>query len=189
MTNQIIIKNLCYSTDSKILYEDLNYEFTEGTYNLIGDNGVGKTTLLNLIVSKTNKYEGSINRVGSISYISQEEYLFENISVRENICVLSKDFKKTTHILEQVVDFSLDKKISKLSGGEKQIIKLIIGLFEKSDIYLIDEPFNNLDKDKVKLISAIISSLSGVIIIVDHQDKIKGKRLYLKQRKLMNEII
>ncbi|WOO91905.1 ABC transporter ATP-binding protein [Mollicutes bacterium LVI A0078] len=68
-----------------------------------------------------------------------------------------------------------------LSGGQKQLVYLLISLSTNYELYLIDEPFNNLDKDRVEYIKALIMSKNNVLII-DHLNLFDFKPVYIEKR-------
>lgn len=178
--------NLKYSIEDRILYDELSYKFEDKLYVIKGRNGSGKTTLLNNIMNFKKGYSGKIKKDKTI-YISQENYLFNNISVCDNINLLSDNPNKSLHLLKKLSNIDNRKKIKTLSGGEKQLVKLVIGLYCYGDNYIIDEPLNDLDKGNAQVIKLLIENLQGCVIVVDHQNKIKGQKVNLKKRKLLND--
>lgn len=155
------IKNLNKSYGSNLVLKDINLNIEKDKiYGLLGRNGVGKTTLLNLISNQI------IRNSGEIIYAGEE--IFENPVAIENICLVKifpeaikerkvKDLLEMAKIMyknwdeeyknQLVKEFNLDtkKKLHKLSTGNKTIVGLIIGLAARAEISMFDEPTLGLD--------------------------------------------
>ncbi len=175
----IQISKLYYENESKILFENVNKLITEGQYTLVGNNGIGKTCLLNLITKNLTPQRGNTHINGSYIYINQDPLLLENLSVKRNIIFFNQT--NSQEIINKLKDLNINKKVKHLSGGQKQLVYLLICLYSNYDIYLIDEPFNNLDKNKVHLIYELINTKHNVIV-VDHLKKFKFSQLVIKGR-------
>lgn len=139
------------SSPSKVLLlKDVEFK-AEGIIKISGKNGIGKTTLLNKLFERY--YYVS-------SYCTQEIMLLDNLSIKDNIKLLNPKFEQS--------EFEQKLKISSLSGGQKKILHLKISLNKQSDIYIIDEPFNYLSKNRREEVIEIIKNLNGVVIFTDH---------------------
>ncbi|PID29090.1 MAG: ABC transporter [Candidatus Cloacimonadota bacterium] len=140
-----------------------------------GPSGSGKTTILNCI-GDLLEYEGSILGIDKpISFMFQENLLFEWFTARENILFVGKedDIEKleiVSGILE--IDNILDKRISQLSGGEKDRVSLARALYFNARSILLDEPFKSLDsKLKSRIIPKIkkfTENMGAKVIIISH---------------------
>lgn len=143
-----------------------------------GKNGSGKSTLFKIIIGLINRYEGSVElSTDKIKYMPQEKYLF-NGTVLENITLFDDNIKPSDiysiNNLKEIFDFKydLDHYISyennNLSGGEARKICLIRTLYKEADLYLLDEPMNDLDLNiRVKLLK-YLEELNSTIIVIDH---------------------
>ena len=173
----------------KIIYKNFTYEFNNtGIYILKGKSGIGKTTLLNIISGLQKIDSGSIeypsnvrNIYKDISYIYQDNNLFENLSLIDNIKLVLDikkelyDESKTIDILKQLDIINLkDYPVSQLSGGEKQRVNIAIALILKSKIILVDEGLANLDDFNKDNILNILKNLSSdhLIILSTHDEYI-----------------
>ncbi|WP_354367521.1 ABC transporter ATP-binding protein [Peptoniphilus olsenii] len=178
-SNIIEIKHLIYSIDKKPLFNGLNLKVKKNLkYILKGKNGSGKSTLFKIIIGLINRYEGSVElSTDKIKYIPQEKYLF-NGTVLENITLFDDNIKPSDiysiNNLKEIFDFKydLDHYISyennNLSGGESRKICLIRTLYKEADLYLLDEPMNDLDLNiRVKLLK-YLEELNSTIIVIDH---------------------
>lgn len=176
------------SFGDKTLYENLNFCISNGLYFLKGDNGVGKTTFFNILYKNDLDFDGSIlinnkdindidttYRTNICTYITQENYLFDKLSVKDNISLLVKDINYDT--LNDVVDILDFRKVyernnlfKQLSGGEKQKLKIIIGILLDTPIILIDEIENNLDKLSIDGIYNYLKEMDKLIIMSSHNN-------------------
>lgn len=154
----LVLQNLQKHFSNKLLFSEFSYTFCKGNiYILEGENGVGKTTLLNLLSQKDKKYSGKIifqNKeiqeyvsfsFDYVSYIQQDFNLLEDLTVYENITLLEdmneKKKKKLDYYAKRLKMSSLfQQKVRYLSGGEKQRVAIIRALLKDSDILLADEP-------------------------------------------------
>lgn len=174
---KINIKNLHYQIEDTYLFENLDLTLSSGTYLLKGANGTGKTTLLNILHGNINNYQGTVEVDKKIMYINQEPLLFNQLSILENLKVLVPHNKREQIIssMEQILNIKATKKINQLSGGERQMLNILIGINQEYNIYFIDEPLNNLSKSKEKIVIEMINELSKqedkIIIVIDHYEK------------------
>lgn len=159
----------------KVLREVTLSADTSLIIGLIGDNGSGKTTLLKLIAGFIKDYTGTIRKESSC--VSSIEYptFFENLTVAENLLVLSQLQNKKSGIEEILQEVSLweqrDKKFKDLSLGMKQKLAVARMLLSDSQIFLLDEPFNGLDVHAKKMLKELILSLkkkNKLIIVSSH---------------------
>lgn len=154
---------------------------TSEIIGLLGRNGSGKSTLLKIIfgiesapnkciridsVSKNN--ENSLSK--EISYLSQEQFIPNHLSVKKAI-LLSIDKQKTTFFYEdQFIQSILNKRINQLSSGELRYLEIKIVLFNPSKFVLLDEPYNGLSPIMADVVNELIkvnSDRKG-IVITDH---------------------
>lgn len=159
------IKNLNYNFGNKTIFNDANLDLEFDNLQILGANGAGKTTFLELI----NKKKINI-ATGKIQYIKQNILLFDQMTIREHIAIFNISKQIFTDIKKISSELNIDQKIKNLSGGQKQLVHILLGLNKKADLYLLDEPLNNLDKKvKEKLIQHIID-LKINCIFISHED-------------------
>lgn len=175
------ITNLLYTVESKILFENCSINIPYGKYCLIGNNGIGKSTLLDLITKQLKPEAGQIEVEKSYIYINQSPQLFANVSVKDNINYFNKKNKKKIITELEAVGIKIKSKFKNLSGGQQQLVYLQICLYSDYQLYIIDEPFNNLDKKHVKYIFDLIDSKQN-IIVVDHLQNFDYSKLYIEKR-------
>lgn len=184
---KIVINNKSFG--DKLLYENVDISLSSGLYFLKGDNGVGKSTFLNILYKADIDFDGNVfvnkkdirdidtsfYRTNICTYITQENYLFDKLSVKDNISLLVKDINYD--VLNEVMDILDFRKVyernslfKSLSGGEKQKLKIIIGILLDTPIILIDEIENNLDKLSVLGIFDYLKTMDKLIIMSSHNN-------------------
>ena len=159
---------------------------------IVGDNGVGKSTLLNLIVGKLRPQAGQliIGETVRVAYFSQQiEGLDESKRVINYLQEVAEEVKiggGTTSIAELLEQFLFPRSthgtlIEKLSGGEKKRLYLLKLLLEKPNVLLLDEPTNDLDIATLTVLENFLQGFAGPVITVSHDryflDKVASKIL------------
>lgn len=169
------VQNLSFAyPDSSELYQHLSFTLTRGEkFLIVGENGVGKSTLLKLIVGDLQPREGNIilGHKVSIAYYAQElEILDERRTILEN--VRSYDFTDTElrSALSNFLFYDDDvyKSVSVLSPGEKARVALCKILLQRANLIILDEPTNHFDPETQKIIGENLKDYSGTIIMVSH---------------------
>jgi len=159
---------------------------------IVGDNGVGKSTLLNLIAGKLHPQAGQliIGETVRVAYFSQQiEGLDECKRVINYLQEVAEEVKigsGTTSIAELLEQFLFPRSthgtlIEKLSGGEKKRLYLLKLLLEKPNVLLLDEPTNDLDIATLTVLENFLQGFAGPVITVSHDryflDKVSSKIL------------
>lgn len=140
-----------YYKDRLVLdIEDLKI-FEADRVGVVGKNGSGKSTFLNLIENREEVDSGNIHITGSTSYMSQLEGVGGKIS--------SKNASKM-----KILSVWKDS----MSGGEKTKFKLVKAMEEKADILLLDEPTNNLDIESIDEVLGYLKNYRGTMVLVSH---------------------
>ena len=169
------VQNLSFAYPGELpLYERLSFSLTRGEkFLVVGENGVGKSTLLKLIVGELTPTEGSIilSQNTTIAYYAQElEILDERRTILEN--VQSYDFTDTElrSMLSNFLFYGDDvyKKVSVLSPGEKARVALCKILLQRANLVILDEPTNHFDPETQKIIGENLRDYTGTIIMVSH---------------------
>ena len=158
------------------VFRNLNLCINTGEFvSILGPNGCGKTTLLNLIIGLDNDYSGKINidhiadRRTAIAYMMQKDLLLPWKTVYQNIVVGIEiqgkiDNSTKNEVKAYLQRFGISKLIdsypSQLSGGERQKVALIRTLMLDSEIMLLDEPFSAIDYNTRLELQAQIYSLT-----------------------------
>ena len=162
--NKVIdCKDLCFGYDGKELVSHFTYNFQRGErVGIVGPNGVGKSTFLNLLVSSELP---SIERGSSISigYYRQAGMDFE-----DDDTVL--DVIPDTHLLGKFLfpHEMYNNRIGSLSGGEKRRLYLLTILMKEPNLLILDEPTNDLDIVTLNVLEEYLLEFKGCLIIVTH---------------------
>jgi len=211
--NKIQIKDLefRYNDEAKQAVYIKDFVINRGDkISIIGKSGQGKTTFLNIFsrdIKVDDRYyiiDGKSKKGNlHLAYISQEIDLF-NLTVKENLCLgkniddieLMKYLKEAglddwVNKLENGLDTVVGERGLKLSVGQKQRLNIIRGILLEKDIYILDEPTSNLDKETEKLIISLIEKYlnNKTVIIVTHREEIKNicNRHYEFKNSIMKE--
>jgi macrolide transport system ATP-binding/permease protein len=130
---------------------------------LVGSNGSGKSTLLKIIAGLETQDTGVIERATnlSIGYIPQ---IFESAHGHEDLKHAPERYLRELHLSPAI----LDRPLQELSGGEKTKLAILRLLISDHDLYLLDEPTNNLDIEALSLIETFVSESKKTFIIVSH---------------------
>ena len=142
-------------------------------YSLTGPNGMGKSSLIKIIIGQYSEYNGTILGPEKINYISQDYLIIDDYSVQDNI-VLKTELDKpylTKIIADLDIDYLLQKPfIEKFSGGEKRKIILARFLYylKDHDFFILDEVFVSLDRTYLRKILPVIKQYlkgkTGIVI-------------------------
>ncbi|MBS3063816.1 MAG: ABC-F family ATP-binding cassette domain-containing protein [Candidatus Diapherotrites archaeon] len=141
---------------------------------LIGENGMGKSTLFKTIEGRVPALSGEVilDQEGKLGYADQElKDLSTHATLYDEIYALLKDLGKTRQNLSMmgfVEDAEVFKPISQLSMGEKSRLNLLKVLIEKPNLLLLDEPTNHLDIDAREIIENAFLNYDGAIFAVSH---------------------
>lgn len=152
----------------------ISFEVQRGTTTwLRGENGVGKTTLLLTILGFYSARSGKIEwteGVDCFAYVSQKPTFEFGLTTRRVLDLAKVDINHSL-IKGLQIQPLLDKRITSLSGGEKQRVQIGIALCQNASHILLDEPFASQDLESIELIKAAIASEQGLgkaFIVASH---------------------
>jgi ATP-binding cassette subfamily F protein uup len=175
------IKNISKSYGDKVLLKDFTYLFNRfEKAGLIGLNGTGKTTLLNIITGITGPDKGTVERGETIvfGYYRQQGIEFDEemtvIDAVKNIAERVMISDGTVLSITQFMNYFLfppEKQytlIRKLSGGEKRRLYLLTVLMKNPNFLILDEPTNDLDILTLNVLEEYLAGFRGCVIVVSH---------------------
>lgn len=169
------VQNLSFHyPDGPILYDRLSFVLTRGErFLIVGENGVGKSTLLKLIVGQLKPTSGSIifGAHTVVAYYAQElEILDERRTIIENVSTYDFTDTELRSMLSNFLFYDDDiyKKVEILSPGEKARVALCKILLKRANVIILDEPTNHFDPDTQKIIGENLRDYTGTIIMVSH---------------------
>ena len=173
--NVLKVKGVEKEFDGKKVLNNINFELFRGErVGIIGKNGIGKSTLLKIIVDKMKADKGEIefgSRV-KVGYYDQNHY---DLTPENNIL---QEINNSLNITEEYLRslaggflFSGEdvlKKIDKLSGGEKVRVSFLKLYMEKANFLILDEPTNHLDIYSIEVLEDALENFEGTMLIVSH---------------------
>lgn len=176
----IIAQNVSKKFGNKLLFENMNFNIPKAAIvGVIGPNGAGKTTLFNIVTGRLTPDTGTveIGNTVDISYVDQQhEFLDPDKSVWETISeteewIVMGDHKVNSRAYVGRFNFSgsdQEKKVSQLSGGERNRVHLALALKKGANLILLDEPTNDLDVNTLRALEEAIENFGGCAIIISH---------------------
>jgi sulfate-transporting ATPase len=164
----------------RVLFEDLSFNLPRGAIvGVIGPNGAGKTTLLRMITGQEQPDSGTL-RLGEtveLAYVDQSRDALDGArTVWQEISDGQDQLKLGEHWINSrayVAGFNFkgtdqQKKVEKLSGGERNRLHLAKLLKEGGNLLLLDEPTNDLDVDTLRALEEALLSFAGCAVVVSH---------------------
>ena len=174
------VEKINFGYSEKTLISNFSTTILKGDrVGIIGPNGIGKTTLINILLGKIKPLAGKV-RTGTgiqLTYFDQlREQLDETKNVRDNIGdgqnVLSIN-GNNRHVIGYLKDFLFSPEqalapISRLSGGERNRLLLARLFTRPSNVLVLDEPTNDLDAETLELLEELLMQYKGTILLVSH---------------------
>lgn len=174
----IKLDNISLSFGDKKIINELSFLFENGKkYAIMGESGIGKTTILGIIAGILKAESGSLSADGAtVAYAFQDDRLFPWLTVLENVTVVlngNKEEKKqkATEILQNIgLGGDINKYPEELSGGMKQRVAIARALAYDADVLLLDEPFRALDETTAKSVAEYLFDMTKdkTVIFVTH---------------------
>ncbi|MCM0601207.1 ATP-binding cassette domain-containing protein [Periweissella ghanensis] len=158
--------------ETDTIFKNLTKKIPYQRIGIIGNNGIGKTTLLNLIAGR-QKYTGTINCSASTFLVDYDLEKYGAFTVAEFFDMLTSLASFNADTLYQLatklqVDQFFTKKIRNLSKGTNKKIALLIAFASRCELLLIDEPFEAIDAASNQALLEILPSLNKELVIVSH---------------------
>ena len=179
-TNVIEAKEVSKAFGDKLLYENLNFKLPQaGIVGVIGPNGAGKTTIFKMIMGETQPDKGTfeVGDTAKIAYVDQshsnidpEKTIWENFSDKQELILMGGRQVNSRAYLSRF-NFSgseQNKKVSMLSGGERNRLHLAMTLKEEGNVLLLDEPTNDLDVNTLRALEEGLENFAGCAVVISH---------------------
>jgi ATP-binding cassette subfamily F protein uup len=177
----IELQNVNKGFDGRQLIQDFEYTFRRGDrIGIVGQNGMGKSTLLNMITGELLPDSGSIVQGETVKfgYYRQSDLVFDE---SQRVIDIVKDVAEVVQLgtgetvsvgkLLEAFLFSPSKQydfIAKLSGGEKRRLQLLLILIKQPNFLILDEPTNDLDIASLNVLEEFLLNFPGCLMIVSH---------------------
>jgi len=198
-TNSIIeFENISLSYGNRLILDNISFKINEGQiFGMLGPNGVGKSTIFNLITGLINPNHGKVKINGEdvtqypvylrtkkfkVGYVPQHGGYFNDLSLHDNLKAIAEIVTDNKGIDKDRIDFLIsrfeleniiDIKAKFLSGGQKKKLVIALSLLSEPKVLLLDECFAALDVLTIKMLQGIIVDLQYenkiTICICDHQ--------------------
>jgi ATP-binding cassette subfamily F protein uup len=173
-------RNLSHGWGGKNLIQNFDLTILRGDkIGIIGPNGVGKTTLIKLLLEKMPADSGTIKQGTRLetAYFDQHRAQFEDEkNLRDNIAP-STDFVEINgqrkHVISYLQDFlftplQIQKPVKVLSGGERNRLLLARLFAQPSNLLVLDEPTNDLDAETLELLEELLIEYQGTLLLISH---------------------
>jgi energy-dependent translational throttle protein EttA len=175
----IVADHVSKGYDDKLLIEDMNFMLPPGgIVGVIGPNGAGKTTLFKMITREEEPDKGSITigETVKLGYVDQKRPLDPEKSIWEEISGghdLIKLGNREVNSRAYVARFNFSgsdqqKKVSEISGGERNRVHLAKILKEGANVLLLDEPTNDLDVNTLRALEEALLEFAGCVVVISH---------------------
>ena len=179
-TNVIEAKGVKKAFDDKLLYDDLSFNLPQaGIVGVIGPNGAGKSTLFRMIMGEETPDGGSfsVGETVKLAYVDQshsnidlDKSIWSNFSDEQDLIMLGGRQINSRAFLSRF-NFSgsdQNKKVSTLSGGERNRLHLAMTLKEEGNVLLLDEPTNDLDVNTLRALEEGLENFAGCAVVISH---------------------
>lgn len=194
-TKQLLVcKDIAKSINGKNLFENINIKLMPGTrLGLMGENGSGKTTFMNLLENKSLPDRGIINRAENLKiavFDQNRTTLDPDMTLKDALSPAGESViykNRSVHVVSWAKKFlfspgQLALPIRRLSGGEKARILIANLMLQPADILLLDEPTNDLDIPSLEVLEESLIEFPGSVVLVSHDrflmDRVCNNILY-----------
>ncbi|MBQ4819341.1 energy-dependent translational throttle protein EttA [Aquimarina sp. MMG016] len=179
-TNVLEASGISKAYGDKLLYEDLNFKLPQaGIVGIIGPNGAGKTTIFKMIMGEEQPDKGTftVGETAKIAYVDQahsnidpDKSIWQNFSDEQDLVMMGgKEVNSRAYLSRFNFGGSeQNKKVSTLSGGERNRLHLAMTLKEEGNVLLLDEPTNDLDVNTLRALEEGLENFAGCAVVISH---------------------
>ncbi|MBC7641877.1 MAG: energy-dependent translational throttle protein EttA [Flavobacterium sp.] len=178
--NVIEAKNVAKAFGEKLLYDNLNFTLPQaGIVGIIGPNGAGKSTIFRMIMGEQGTDSGSfvMGETVKVAYVDQahsninpDKSIWENFADGQEMIMMGGKQVNSRAYLSRF-NFGggeQNKKVSMLSGGERNRLHLAMTLKEEGNVLLLDEPTNDLDINTLRALEEGLENFAGCAVVISH---------------------
>ncbi len=175
----ISINNLKVMRGEQVLVENFSYDIIKGEkIGLIGPNGVGKTTLINKLL--TNSSAVTLGEQLNLAYFAQKHIEVEPEETALSFMSTNGEFviqgDKRLHVASYLKSFNFDEsqlktRVVNLSGGERHRLMLAKCLANPANFLILDEPTNDLDLETLEILEDLLVEFNGTVLLISHDQK------------------
>ncbi|MDO6743761.1 energy-dependent translational throttle protein EttA [Tenacibaculum soleae] len=179
-TNVIEATGVSKAFGDKLLYDNLEFNLPQaGIVGIIGPNGAGKTTIFKMIMGEETPDDGNfkVGETAKIAYVDQahsnidpDKSIWENFSEGQDLVMMGgKQVNSRAYLSRFNFGGSeQNKKVSTLSGGERNRLHLAMTLKEEGNVLLLDEPTNDLDVNTLRALEEGLENFAGCAVVISH---------------------
>ncbi|APG64900.1 energy-dependent translational throttle protein EttA [Tenacibaculum todarodis] len=179
-TNVIEATGVSKAFGDKLLYDNLEFNLPQaGIVGIIGPNGAGKTTIFKMIMGEEAPDGGTfkVGETAKIAYVDQahsnidaDKSIWENFSDGQDLVIMGgKQVNSRAYLSRFNFGGSeQNKKVSTLSGGERNRLHLAMTLKEEGNVLLLDEPTNDLDVNTLRALEEGLENFAGCAVVISH---------------------
>jgi len=176
--NAIIVENITKKFGDRVIFENANFIINSGErIALLGANGTGKTTFINMLLGKDEDYTGFIRKTPSLNVATMFQDIYdldETLTINEMSILFDKEYR--TYFISNLVGMNIDKsrfdtEIKYLSMGERMRIKLCQIILSDANMIILDEPTNHLDIASREFLEKTLQNFVGTLLVVSHDTK------------------
>ncbi|CAM1347186.1 energy-dependent translational throttle protein EttA [Tenacibaculum insulae] len=179
-TNVIEATGVSKAFGDKLLYDNLEFNLPQaGIVGIIGPNGAGKTTIFKMIMGEETPDNGNfkVGETAKIAYVDQahsnidpDKSIWENFSEGQDLVMMGgKQVNSRAYLSRFNFGGSeQNKKVSTLSGGERNRLHLAMTLKEEGNVLLLDEPTNDLDVNTLRALEEGLENFAGCAVVISH---------------------
>jgi len=179
-THVIEAKNVSKAFGDKLLYENLNFTLPQaGIVGIIGPNGAGKTTIFKMIMGEEKPDSGvfAVGETAKLAYVDQshsnidpEKTIWENFRDGQELMMMGGREVNSRAYLSRFnfAGSEQNRKVSTLSGGQRNRLHLAMTLKEEGNVLLLDEPTNDLDVNTLRALEEGLENFAGCAVVISH---------------------
>ena len=199
------VENISYSYGDKLIIRNFSTAITRGDrIGILGPNGVGKSTLINLLLGKLSADKGKVELGTKLEIAYFDQFRTEldlKKSVRENLAEGTDNIEvagRSKHVMSYLSDFLFSPQranspVSTLSGGERNRLMLAKLFARPFNLLVMDEPTNDLDVETLELLEELLMNYEGTLILVSHDrafvDNVVTSTLVFEGNAQVNEYV